>query len=108
MGAGYREEQGSFEGELAGGWLAAGLLILFYRAVGMDAGGDLVWIRKQGEDVGLLMGQAAAAHPASLLFSFFTPTLIAEKCFIHGNLCNSKKTFSPFKCRLILCKPIKW
>jgi hypothetical protein len=44
--------------------LAAGLLMLICRAAGMDAGVDLVWIRRHGGDVGLLQ------HVLLLLFSF--------------------------------------
>jgi hypothetical protein len=64
--------------------LAAGLLMLICRAAGMDAGGDLLWIRRHGGDAGLLMGQVAAAHFAShfLFFPLFSPTHTAEKCFV--------------------------
>jgi hypothetical protein len=68
---------GEFRGRTC--WRLAGLLISFCRAAGMDAGGDLVWIRRHGGDVGLLMGQAAAAHLASpFLFCFPFCTLLLQ------------------------------
>jgi hypothetical protein len=48
----------------------------------MDADVDLVWIRRYGGDVGLLMGRAAAAHFASpflFCFPFSYPIHTAEK-----------------------------
>jgi hypothetical protein len=77
--------------------LAAGLLMSIGQAAGMDAGVDLVWIRRHSGDVGLLMGRTAAAHfssPFLFCFPFFTlhillksatiPKLLIRLNCIHG------------------------
>jgi hypothetical protein len=63
--------------------------MLICRAAGMDVGGDLVWIRRHGGDVGLLMGRVAAAHFASpflFCFPFFT-LLILLKSASYMEIC---------------------